>query len=147
MEKKLLDYAAYYIGCPCVNTWFPEDHDCYNAGWKLDGVRLSSIKPYILENATDTTSTNSIKFILRKLESITEVEAKEMQNELLPGWGQKYPTHWHHEEMLSFITGSMRPTLTPSGAFNCTHYLLNRYFDLYNLIESGLAIDAATLPK
>lgn len=71
----LRDYAPYYIGTPCYNTWFPPDHDEYNAGWVLKGFRTTSEKCYMLESELDITWTDSIKPILRRLEDMTEEEA------------------------------------------------------------------------
>lgn len=73
-EKKLRDYAQYYIGCRCLNTWFPEGHDMHNANWVLRGFRSTNEKCYFLDNEEDETWTDSIKPILRKLEDMKEEE-------------------------------------------------------------------------
>lgn len=75
------DYAGYYIGCRCFNTWFPEDHEEYDRDWILRGVCnnvTSYYKSFLLENDDDFTWTDSIKPILRKLEDITDDEIKEL---------------------------------------------------------------------
>lgn len=80
----LRDYAPYYIGTPCYNTWFPPDHDEYNAGWVLRGFRTTSEKCYMLESELDITWTDSIKPILRRLEDMTEGEMVALLTSLFP---------------------------------------------------------------
>lgn len=77
----LQDYAPYYIGCPCLNTWFPADHSCYNSGWKLQGFQVTSVKPCLLESDTDYTWSDSVKLVLRRVEDMTEEEAIEVHRE------------------------------------------------------------------
>src|SRR5882672_10792825 len=79
MEKKLLDYIHYYIGCRCLNTWFPESHPEYNNNWTLVGVCIKHGKPYKLENDDSDTGTNSIKPILRKINSMSWDEWSEVR--------------------------------------------------------------------
>lgn len=81
---KLKDYAPYYIGTPCYNTWFPPDHDTYDAGWVLKGFRTTSEKCYMLESELDITWTDSIKPILRRLEDMTEEEAIQLIQIMVP---------------------------------------------------------------
>lgn len=88
-----------------------------------------------------------VKPLLRPLESITDLEAKELHDKLIPGWGQEYPERWHQQEMMSWITAGMRPTLGPQSVFDATHYLLSKGYDLFSLIESGQALDISTLNK
>jgi len=117
---KLQDYIHYYIGVECLNTWFTPDHECYKEGWKLEGYRTTSQKCYFLENETDNTWTDSIKPILRRLISLTEDERADL----------------HIGTCFDF--GSYRP-----DQFN---YLLKKHFDLFGLIDAGLAIDANQQP-
>jgi hypothetical protein len=121
MEKRLQDYAQYYIGCRCFNTWFPESDENYNNNWKLVGFRSDSEKPYGLENDEDYTWSDSIKLILRKLEDITEEEKKNLHI------GRCFDFQCYRADQ-----------------FN---ELLAKGFDLFGLINSGLAIDAATLQR
>lgn len=144
MERNLKDYIQYYIGCRCLNTWFAPDHDCYNAGWQLMGYVPSEFKPYYLLNDTDATWTDSIKPILRRIESLTDEEKIYFYN-LFPTQdnlsnNQKIEsvTHWLEEEGADKYFWSI----------NQFHYLLKQGFDLFNLIENQLAIDEKELtPK
>lgn len=132
MMRDIKDYAHYYIGQPCLNTWFPADHDAYNAGWVLVGFNETSIKPFGLENETDSTWTDSIKPILRRLEDMTEEERQVVHN-----MGKLYMNHKDHT-LPSY-------SLSKMWAANQTHYLLKQGFDLFGLIDAGLAVDAKTL--
>lgn len=117
----LKDYAHYYIGQPCLNTWFPSDHDAYDAGWNLTGFHASRVKPFGLENETDKTWTDSIVLKLRRLESMTEEERVEI-------FGTD--THWYKPFDATDACDSQQ-----------WHKLLTRGFDLFGLIEGGCAVE------
>lgn len=129
MEKNLKDYAAYYLGCRCLNTWFPVGHAMYDNEWKLDGYREHSPKPYLLGNTEDETWTDSIKLVLRKITAMTEEE--------------KNAYHLLCGESTDGVHSVVIRHDTPESF----HYLLKQGFDLWDLIESRLAVDAATLTK
>ena len=152
MENKLLDYAGYYIGCGCVNTWFPDDHGAYNPGWKLIGVRADYPKPYCLDSGTSITWTDSIKLILRQLECITDEEKTHIGK--LAGWyeGKKIINNHHFEiahdvlkemayDCLITADNNVDDRLGPKAYFSFIHYLLKQQFDIFGLIELGFAID------
>lgn len=124
---QLKDYAHYYIGCRCLNTWYLETELHYNAGWVLRGFRADNEKCFLLENDTEETWTDSIKPILRKLESITNEEC-EAYNQIL------FTMH---------SINKLQDQMKTQAA--CVDYLLKLGFDLFGLIESGLAIDSKTL--
>lgn len=152
---KLQDYAPYYIGCRCFNTWLPEGHEQYDNGWILGGFILNSSKPYCLENEDKDTWTDSIKPILRLVEDMTDDDIKlffeydrlirlyrdvsfsrfmggitvnysvETEDE---GWyPQSYDFHFHKLSSLQL------------------HRLLKAGFDMFSLIKNGLAVDSKTL--
>ncbi len=150
----LQDYAQFYIGCRCLNTWFPESHEMHDNGWVLNGVS-KGINPYELENETHNTHTSSIKLILRRLEDITDDEIKEFI-----GWNKLNEMYVN----VSFERGNFGIIVHYSidagdqGVYkqshNITfhsfspkewHYLLSKGFDLFFLIKNGLAIDSKTL--
>lgn len=157
-EKKLQDYIPYYIGCRCLNTWFPEGHDQYDNNWILMGFHSGYPKPYCLENDEDTTWTDSIKPILRRLESISEDEAKFLlhfndnheiinSERILNYYTFSY--RWKDEQFESGYGYSERALWFKQKNWHTDHfnYLLKQHFDLFGLIDSGLVIDSATLPK
>lgn len=168
----LQDYAPYYIGCPCLNTWFPADHDCYNAGWKLRGFHSTSVKPYRLENDTDFTWRDSVKLVLRRLEDMTEEEALGLAKiysgaDMLERIKGTVANWWYFK--CQFLDSDTDETLTISadghawyahyfdnakGGFRniideyaAAHYLLQKHFDLFGLIPAGLAIDVKTIKQ
>lgn len=143
MEKRLLDYAQYYIGCRCLNTWFPESHPEHNNDWTLVGVCVKHGKPYKLENNDSDTSTNSIKLILRKLQSLSDDEWGIVITECsLPG--DLLLVKFLKSSFFSKDNNDRYYWTVVNKALNSLRRLS---VDVDGLIESGLAIDAATLPK
>lgn len=143
MQKDLKDYIHYYIGCRCLNTWFTPDDDCYNAGWKLEGYCPNDVKAFRLENETDYTRTDSIKPILRKLDSLSDEEKIVFYN-LFPTQdnitdSQRIDavTHWLEEEGADKYF----------WAITQFHWLLKQGFDLFSLIDNQLAVDEKILTK
>lgn len=168
------DYAHYYIGQPCFNTWFPADHEAYNAGWKLTGIQSTSVRPFGLENETDKTWTESIMLVLRRLEDMMEEEAITIarlcffdRDKGYPdsdfkarkvGIGSEKPStyevridnDWYDEVIkIGFITGNIwRCNGSIEHLHNQSqvfHYRIKQGFDLFGLIPAGLAIDIKTL--
>ena len=142
-EKKLQDYIPYYIGCRCLNTWFPDGHEMYNNNWILNSIDITSPKPFRLDNQDDTTWTDSIKPILRRLESITDEECWEM-DEIDTIWVKNTSHEYKSNRLYLYKEKCIKFNNISPGIFN---YLLKKHFDLFGLIDSKLAIDSATLPK
>lgn len=116
MEKEIKDYLHLYLGCQCV--WRVKGLD---DEWRIAGVDLK-----VLDRVYDR-QPFEFKPILRKLSDMTEEEATEMQ---LSGiWFRTTKERW--EDIIC----------TPENLIQ----LLSKHFDLFGLIESGLAIDATTL--
>lgn len=86
------DYLKYYIGCPAVNSWFPEDHQEYNKGWVLTAIQLNLPNPYKLETKEEETWTDSVKPILRRIESLTEAEMIGLLQSIVPSNMADKPT-------------------------------------------------------
>jgi len=152
---QLKDVIYYYIGVKCYNTWFPPDHEAYNAEWMLQGYRATNIKPYLLENETDTTWTDSIKPILRRTEDITDEEIKEFI-----GWDKlnKLYIDVKYEKVFNGIEVSYSIDAGDQGIYPMNQFqtldvftpnefrcLISKSFDLFGLIDSGQAIDAKTI--
>lgn len=144
---KLQNYAGYYIGCRCFNTWFLETHEQYDNNWLLEGYRPQSPKSYLLANQTDETWTDSIKPILRKLEDITEEEMKSLVL-IRYSVGNTLKTVEKVNNTIQFktsgFTGGGIIDLSELSSYQF-HYLLKMKFDLFQLIENGLALDSKTL--
>lgn len=159
MEKKLKEYASYYIGCRCLNTWFPEGHKEYDKEWKLIGVSKFA-KSYGLENEYEQTWTDSIKPILRRLSDMKEGEAIELvrlvvhedeynnvstyrhnyTGDLMVQWGILTPM-----ERVDDIEYFFNATGEKCWSADQFHYLLKQGFDLFGLVDAGLAQDEKEL--
>jgi hypothetical protein len=139
----LKDYAPYYIGCPCLNTWFQANHSSYNAGWKLTGFVATEAKPYHLETDTGYNWTDSIKLILNRLEDISDDEwfKIECETSVAPdaiGW------HGVRESILTMDTRNRFHWIITNEVLIL---LRKRNVDVDGLIKAGLAVDIKTLPK
>lgn len=151
MSKDIRDYIHFYLGCEFANSWFPEYHKEFSRGWKLTAIDYSNPRPFRLEETEDYTWTDSVKPILRKLESMTpediaglaiaygmkdfvvtkaNCEGHIIQMEYLKnGESQTDFIHWYVYQLNA----------------NVFHYLISQGFDLFGLIDAGLAIDKSTL--
>ena len=119
-EKKLQDYLPYYIGC---NMIYSSHHEPQN-------------EPYIL---TFKNIEEAIEFgdrpILRKLEDVSQEEAKYIIDNYTFG-DISIPA--------DEVKFSINITKRLSSNMKIADYLLKQHFDLFGLIDSGLAIDAST---
>jgi hypothetical protein len=132
---KLKDYLHYYLHgqiyevgvstCTLLGIG-----DCYYTIQTKQGTKLT------LSDRAD------IKLVLRRLEDMTEEEAREFLKHAVPGaeyisqneWG----VIWKSQDSRSEIFYLFGP---PAGF----HYLLTHHFDLFNLIDAGLAVDEKTV--
>jgi hypothetical protein len=121
------DYAGYYIGCKCLNTWFPEGDKPREYNWVLAGFRTDSEKHYLLENDSHFTWTDSIKPILRRM-------GDWVGNEI-----SVYNT------LVGRTTDGVHSVLIPYNTPQSFHWLLKQDFDLFGLIDAGLALDSKTI--
>lgn len=137
---QLKDCIHFYIGCDCVNSWFPPDHEQYNKGWTLTAIDTTSHNPYKLETHYEDTWTDSVKPILRRLENNTE-------DDLIQLWaiiggrpdlfkGLKYGDWDDSGLFLDLFTITQMINRLRSLEYDCD-----------GLIESGEALDAETLKK
>lgn len=117
MEKKIRDYAHLYIGCQC--RWILRSPG---------GLGLQKINYFTLPDASWLLNREGFKLLLRPLFDITAVE----QNEW---WAIDLP-----KDDTIFLYESQRNALR-------TQYLLSKGFDLFGLIEAGLALDKTKLPQ
>jgi hypothetical protein len=86
------DFAHYYIGQRCLNTWFSEEHPNYNPGWVLTGFDRDAHRPFKLETEEDFTWTDSIKPVLRRLEDMTEDDMIGLLQSMVPADMEDKPT-------------------------------------------------------
>ena len=145
---KLQDYIHLYIGCECqlffryddkktleyerngiLKIIRPEDRENNGLGFECRTVRNNII--YYSYSFSD------VKPILRHLSDITEMEFIHVCNML--NWNtDEYDIEWFKSEYID-------TTLNFIYSFELTRYLLSQGFDLFNLIENGLALDKRKL--
>ena len=131
MEKRIEDYLHLYLGCSVMIEQLKYDSNntankTVLAGpYKLISVGLSQNNRVIKLDGYTPVATDTIKPVLRPLSDMTEDEAIDF------GWMRLFTLEHFIEKKL------YKPE-----AFA---HLLARQFDLLNLIEEGLAMDATKM--
>lgn len=124
-RTELKDVLHFYLGCECIGNelWQATLAGIYPSEveeGKTIAVLLPENQEFYVEN---------VKPILRSLQSMTEEEAMEIDLSEIQTGLLKYPT--------------LQMFLTPDQFIKS----LSKSFDLWNLIDSGQAIDADTLKQ
>lgn len=114
---KIQDYLHLYFGCPCIFRYGPTGE------WK-DGF----VKEVALQRVRHGAS-YQVKPILRKLADITREENQE-----------HFSLQTNHGDVGCGCIGNL---VVENGA--SIAYLFSKHFDLFGLIDAGLAIDATTI--
>lgn len=150
MEKKIEDYLHLYIGCFCKVDNRSHTH-------RLTGVKNGAA---LFRSTNGMVAMNNVKPILRPLADMTNGEIKEIGKiEGLANLGdiQKFGDDCigavDDTYKLMFETSPLTIVyLKKNGAdytlakpFEITQYLLSKHFDLFGLIQAGLAIDITKL--
>lgn len=118
-EKQLKDYLHLYLGCEVkYSNGLHYGTARYDAVYP-EGIRIAGIEIWMFFN--------QVQLILRRLESMTEEERRE-KDEIY--WRDWYPFGVIQEMEARKI-----------------QHLLSKGFDLFGLIDAGLAIDAATIDE
>lgn len=134
MKKELKDYLPCFIGCEAMYGGYGDpERKVVILGVSLkDGVQFQfwdngevDIDP----------SFDWFKLLLRPLSDMTEEEAIECGNLDYDFSGEPDLNKWTWKDF---------DTLNSSSQFQ---YLLSKHFDLFGLIEAGLAIDKTTLKQ
>ena len=122
--KKLKDHLHLYLGCEALVEGYTNRKYPFNYRGIINYQLL-------LESGQHYSSVKAIKPILRPLSDMTEEEAREGEI-----WGV-----WHDVNLMGedWDTFGFSP-------HNFKH-LLSKGFDLFGLIEAGLAIDKTTLKQ
>lgn len=131
--KKIEDYLKYYLGTGV---------DC-EAG-NPDAVVVSAEMAWLHQDRYKW-----VKPILRPLSSMTGEEASEIWKIL--GWNERIPKEHRAEDILrefDTIEGEHGEGQNASWKYlvEILPYILSRGFDLFGLIEEGLAIDSTLKP-
>ena len=125
-QKKLEDYLHFYLGCKVKHAAFTKPLKLKSVG--VNGGTISGLD--FGEIHFDLRAKN-IKPLLRPLSSMTEEEMKECGNMIYDYSNDPDLNIW---EWRDFEIG-----LAPEQY----HWLLSKGFDLFGLIEAGLAIDSS----
>lgn len=151
--KQLKDYLHYYLYGNIYEVGVSTSQligigDCYYT------IKTKQGNPLTLSDRAE------IKLVLRRLEDMTEGDLKEMITRLslidLSGCEFEYDQYWVNAirkgvvvDCLSIEMNGQIDMMHYTHATNpqaeAFHYLLSKGFDLFGLIDAGLAIDAKTL--
>ena len=143
MKKELKDYLPFYLGCECntpdgvlilngLNINDSRNQVWFYCRWNNKKTRyLPKQNAEILNKQSlvgKSFKYSQIKPILRPLSDMTYEERGELQK--VVGW-----LDFKHYLNLRFYNPEM------------LLFLLPKHFDIFGLIESGLAVDKTTLPQ
>lgn len=140
--KKIEDikpYLKYYLGQQHRYRYVDQEPGHWIIWSELTPLRLTRL---------DDLSIDGIQLQLRPLSSMTEEEIIAVNRFTDPDFN---PTKEQTEKALQALKEDIIyltfDDLEPAVVFSITHYLLSRGFDLFNLIESGLAISTTLKDK
>lgn len=141
---------ALYLGCECVVSTQGD----FSENWKPEILMVGTLLLF------EQKGFEAIKPILRPLSDMTEVEAREFLGVVM-NFNSQFSFGWDWEYSKGFLmikphTHTSCTVIKPFGengspVFNCSYtmnegvWLMNKHFDLFGWIESGLAIDKTTL--
>lgn len=151
---KLKDYLHYYMGCKVITA---DDNEQANL------VGVSDDNAHLVHDGTGSYGTcdiSGVKPILRRLEDMTEEDLKEMITKLslidLSNCEFEFEQFWVNAirkgvvvDCLSIEMNGQIDMMHYTHATNpqaeAFHYLLSKGFDLFGLIDAGLAVDIKTI--
>lgn len=144
MEKKIENYLHLYLGCECEIKGQP------NA--ILGAVGIKSGEQVIVRWPKDDewsyADVTEVKPILRPLSSMTEEEMKEfasIQREGITKIKFEKGKIWSFVDHEGFYKWHPHSLDTPTPEQFC--YLLSKHFDLFGLIDAGLALSTTDKSK
>lgn len=156
MDKQLKDYLHYYLGC----QMYAYTLESVTNGWLEKQMSKNPQMGYSYEltagNLKKTLEDGYLP-ILRKLESMTEEEAEDLARLVTPKFRwedirilEVKPTEIHFMDGSKWYGDGVEEfndcyISLIEFAPACFHYLLSRGFDLFGLINAGLAVDKATI--
>lgn len=136
MKKHIENYVSLYVGCELLlqegiginlGLYYPDV-------WSKEGrIESNGINVYFTESSVKgkvyAMNFNQCKLSLRPLSDITEHEMSELK--------------WDKQELEHAISQKRNPNFYNTEFL----YLLQKGFDLFGLIEEGIAVDKTTLVK
>jgi hypothetical protein len=124
--KELKDFIHLYLGAKVRYTYYDYEENTWTV-WE-------QLTTNVLNKITTDWSIKDIQIQLRKLSDMTDEELKSLRSER----GNLKGVERADMNYIIRLT-----TWSPEDV----RYLLSRHFDLFGLIESGLAIDSKTLKE
>lgn len=140
---KLQDYLHYYIGCAywtdnsegeLNSKTLPHVIDMLNRGKKVQ-LHLNRLEDMTEEQAIELT-----RLVVHSEEYINVSTCRNSYNDIIVTWGLLTPL-----ERVNDNEHRYNATAERCWGAKQFHYLLQHHFDLFGLIDAGLAIDAKTI--
>src|ERR1044072_535254 len=140
---KIQDYLPYYLGC---DYWTNNSQGNLNAKTLADVIdmckRDKGVQLHLrrLEDMTEKVAIELVRLVVHKHEYVNvSTYRHNFTNDLMVQWGLLTP-----EQRADDVEYYFNATGERSWSGNQFHYLLQQGFDLFGLIDAGLAIDAKT---
>lgn len=128
MSKQLKDYLHLYLGCECRITGYSELRHIL----MVNETGLSVCTGTDINGVHIWWKSKDCKLLLRPLSDMTEDEGFALSD--IMGF-------FTPDNFISAIKSGSKYVMDFRLSFELTQYLLKQGFDLFGLIESGLAID------
>jgi len=141
--KKIIDYINFYLGCEVT---FPESTlgAKYTIAASMNGTAYLNMA-YKGRFSTVIQDIRIIKPLLRKMDSITEDECKNLYYNIYNEYhkGMTYKSWWLDEDNEHYTTNFR--LYAGEHRVNAINYLRSISIDMDGLIDAGLAIDKETI--
>lgn len=157
MEKKIEDYLHLYLGCE-IQYWF--EFKTQEGGEFRKGITIGvdktcvSFAPITIHGEHSATSIERRNFTLIKplLRPLSDMKMDELIDFVKIDKAEHDLPYSEFEEVLSEIKAEGMAAFEWNDApadkvFEHVRYLLSRHFDLFGLIEAGLALNKLTAPN
>lgn len=135
-SKNIKDYLHLYLGCPCLfSINYGTQYENLSVH-RLDGIVRSRVYVSSIENGGGSCEIDKIKLILRPLSDMTEEEA----NCFYSFGGSRSIVNPKYAINQIFGANLFYEGYNRIQIAHLTQHLLSNGFDLFGLIDSGLAI-------
>lgn len=141
MTKEIKDYLHLYLGCECRIGDSPDPHHVL----MVNETGLSICTGINVKGIPIWYKTAHAKLVLRPLSDMTDEEWKAIMLEFSIDIVDAYNSYIRYGDKPKHILILENRLTTNTLKFNDGMILLRKYFDLFGLIESGIAIDKTTI--
>lgn len=158
MKRELKDYLHLYLGCECESAFVGKNQRFVGITKTRPAENAqyidSAMVQFIINGRFETRpcSPRLIKPILRPLSDMTEEEFRQLVASDGVSEGDYLSGIWYGDKQLtitynSYGNKSYKHYESDALPTKIIPFLLSKHFDLFGLIEAGLAIDSTTLKK